>query len=125
MSSEKLAQFAGQKYLNLESYRKTGQPVATPMWFAEGDGLFYVYSLAGAGKVKRVRNNPRVRVMPCDVRGRPRGSWVEAEARVVGASEAERGHQLLNRKYGWLKRVGDAFSKLRRRERVVMAIRLA
>jgi len=124
MSNEKLAQFTDQKYLNLESYRKNGTPVATPVWFAEGDGLFYVYSLANAGKVKRIRNNPRVRVMPCDVRGKPKGEWVDAEARIADEATAKRGHQLLNKKYGLLKRTGDFFSKLRKREREVITLRV-
>jgi PPOX class probable F420-dependent enzyme len=124
MSDEKLAQFRGQKYLSIESYRKTGLAVATPVWFAEGDGVFYVYSLANAGKVKRIRNNPRVRVMPCDFRGQPKGVWVNAEARIADAATGARGHQLLNKKYGLMKRVGDFFSKLRKRERAVITIRV-
>ncbi|HVG17509.1 MAG TPA: PPOX class F420-dependent oxidoreductase [Blastocatellia bacterium] len=124
MSSEKLAQFANQKYLNLESYRKDGTPVATPVWFAAGDGVFFIYSLANAGKVKRIRNNPRVRIMPCDIRGRPKGVWVGAEARIADAATAVKGHRLLNQKYGLLKRAGDVFSRLRKRERAVITIQI-
>jgi PPOX class probable F420-dependent enzyme len=60
MDDDPQHQFTDQKYLNLETYRKNGTPVATPMWFAEHDGLLYVYSRANAGKVKRVHQNPRV-----------------------------------------------------------------
>jgi PPOX class probable F420-dependent enzyme len=122
MSTKSLAQFADQKYLNLETYRKTGQPVATPVWFAEANGTLYMYSLANAGKVKRIRNNSRVRIVPCDMRGQPKGEWVEAKARILDEREAALGHKLLNDKYGWMKRIGDAFSKLRQRQRVVIAI---
>src|ERR671930_611340 len=99
MRANSLTQFAHQKYLNLETYRRTGQPVATPVWFAEAHGTLYMYSLANAGKVKRIRNNPRVRVMPCDMRGQPQGEWVEATARIVDDREAALGHKLLNDKY--------------------------
>ena len=64
MSAQNLSQFTGQKYVNVESYRKSGAGVVTPVWFAEDAGRFYIYSLADAGKVKRIRNNPRVRMMP-------------------------------------------------------------
>jgi hypothetical protein len=124
MSSEKSSQFANQKYLNLESYRKSGMPVATPVWFAEDDGVFFIYSLANAGKVKRIRGNPRVRIMPCDVRGKPKGKWIDAEARIADAATAVKGHRLLNQKYGLLKRAGDVFSRLRKRERAVITIRV-
>ena len=125
MTSDKLAQFGGEKYLNLESYRKNGKPVQTPLWFAqEGDAL-YVYSLASTGKVKRIRRNARVRVAPCTFRGRPTGSWVEATARIEGAEGAARGHRLLRRKYGWQKALGDLGNRLWPRERVVMTIHVA
>ena len=120
-----LDQFANQKYLSLESYRKDGRAVATPVWFAEEGGIFYVYSLADAGKVKRIRNNSRVRIAPCDLRGNLKGSWVDAEAHILDESGAEFGHNVLNRKYGVLKRIGDFFSKLRKRKREVIAIRVA
>ena len=124
MSEDKLAAFDNQKYLNLETYRKNGAPVKTPMWFAETGGTIYLYTLADAVKVKRIRNNPRVRIVASDMRGNPKGEWVEGRARIVGPDEARRGHMLLREKYGWMKRLGDIFSGLRKRERVVIAIRL-
>jgi PPOX class probable F420-dependent enzyme len=122
MSLNSLAAFAHQKYLSLETYRKTGTPVATPVWFAEAHGTLYVYSLANAGKVKRIRTNSQVRIVPCDIRGHPQGTWVDATARILDAGGAAYGHQLLNQKYGWIKRIGDLFSRLRQRARVVIAI---
>ena len=124
MSGDKLSQFAGEKYLNLETYRKNGKAVATPVWFAEDGGVLYIYSLADAGKVKRIRNNPRVRVAPCDMRGKLKGEWVEARARIVQGDEAAKGHRLLDEKYGLLKKIGNVFSKLIKRERVAIAIEL-
>lgn len=125
MSDDKLARFANAKYLNLETYRKNGTPVDTPVWFAlEGD-TFYVYSRAEAGKVKRIRNSPRVRIAPCDARGKLKGEWVEAKARIVDGAEAAHGQELLTKKYGWLKRIGDFFSKLRKKNQAVIAIRPA
>jgi PPOX class probable F420-dependent enzyme len=116
-----LSQLKNYKYICVESFRKNGTPVRTPMWFAEENGVLYVYSLANAGKVKRIRNNPKVRVAPCNVTGVVKGDWIETEARILDDAGAQHGHQLLNRKY-WTKGVGDFFSKLRKRERVVIAM---
>ncbi|MDP9263583.1 MAG: PPOX class F420-dependent oxidoreductase [Acidobacteriota bacterium] len=120
-----LAQFADHKYLNLETYRKTGAAVRTPLWFAqdEAEGVLYVYSEASSGKVKRIRNNPRVHVVPSTMRGAPQGEWVEARAELLDAAGAARGHQLLRRKY-LLKRLGDFFGRLRQRQHAVMAIHI-
>lgn len=125
MANDTQDKFVGLKYISLETYRRNGAGVRTPVWFAEAEGVLYVYSLANAGKVKRVRANPRVRVAPCDLRGSLRGNWLEAEARVVEGAEEQRGHALLNRKYRPWKRIGDFFSRLRGRKQAILAIRPA
>jgi uncharacterized protein len=123
MSDEKLKPFANQKYLNLETFKKDGTGVATPLWFAEHDSTIYVYTLADAWKVKRIRNNSRVRIAPCNMRGRLKGEWLDARARIVTAEKEEQlGHQLLDKKYGWQKRVGNLLSLFRKRQRTVIAI---
>jgi uncharacterized protein len=122
MSEEELRPFEGQKYLNLETFKKDGTGVATPLWFVEQDGTIYVYTLSDSWKVKRIRNNPRARIAPCDIRGRLKGEWVEARARIVGGDEERLAHQLLDKKYGWQKRIGNLFSLFRKRPRTVIAI---
>jgi PPOX class probable F420-dependent enzyme len=124
MPSQPLTLFAGQRYLNLESFKRDGTPVQTPVWFAEEQGVLYVYTLASAGKVKRIRRNSRIRIAPCTMRGTVTGPWVEAEATIVDATTAAYGHALLRHKYGWMKGIGDVFSRLLHRERVVIASRV-
>src|ERR1700742_4723977 len=111
--SEATAQFVGANYLNLETFRKTGLGVRTPVWFAQDIShtnpsvtVFYVYSEAHAGKLKRLRNNPHVRVAPCTVRGSVRGTWIDGRARICDDSEAAHGQHLLRQKYGALKILG-------------------
>jgi uncharacterized protein len=85
------ASFEGHKYLSLETFRKSGEGVRTPIWFASEPATrvdspapkLYVYTVGNSGKVKRIRNNPRVRIAPCDVRGKLLGEWVEARAEIV------------------------------------------
>src|SRR2546422_8878188 len=125
MASPNLTPFVGQKYLNLESVKREGTPVQPPVWFAEEHGVLYVYTLANAGKVKRIRRNPRIRIAPCTMRGTVIGPWVEADATIVDATTAAHGHALLRHKYGWMKRIGDLSSRLLHRERVVIAIRVS
>ncbi|MDX2032846.1 MAG: PPOX class F420-dependent oxidoreductase [Blastocatellia bacterium] len=124
MNHDRFAQFAGQKYLSLESFRKNGQGVRTPVWFAEENGIFYFYSEAESFKVKRIRNNPTVRIAPCDVRGNVKGEWVEGTARVLEGDDSRRVHELLNRKYHLLKWIANLTAKVRRHRRAEVAIRL-
>jgi PPOX class probable F420-dependent enzyme len=120
-----IAQFANAKYLNLETFRKTGAGVRTPVWFAQDQNTFYVYSEADAGKVKRIRNNPKVRIAPSDFRGNVRGAWIDARARICEPPDAARGQELLRRKYGWMKIIGDFFSRLRGHTQAVVAVELS
>jgi len=123
MHRQHLTPFTTQRYLNLESFKRDGTPIQTPVWFAEDHGVLYVYTLGNAGKVKRIRRNPRIRIAPCTMRGIVTGPWVEAEATIVDATTAAHGHALLRHKYGWMKGMGDLFSRMMHRERVVIAIR--
>ena len=119
---DKLAQFANQQFINVETFRKNGQGVQTPVWFVEDGGTLYVRTVDTSWKVKRIRNNPRVRVMPCDARGGPRGAWVEGQARFATPAEDKRVGQLLTKKYGLQKLLFETMSKLQGRKYAVFAI---
>jgi uncharacterized protein len=118
-----LAAFAGHKYLNLETFKKSGSGVRTPVWFAADAATLYIYTNGNMGKVKRIRNNSRVRVAPCDMRGNLRGEWIDARAEIVSGAEADCGMKLLNQKYVPWKQLLDFFAMFRRQERAVLAIR--
>jgi uncharacterized protein len=116
------------KYVSLESFRKTGQGVRTPIWFAADPAdatpkTLYIYSTADSGKAKRIRRNSRVRIAACDMRGHLLGDWIEARGEIVAGEEAQRGMRLLNTKYKPWKQLLDFFSKFSRRGRVVFAVR--
>jgi len=49
--------FTSQQYLNLETFRKNGAAVKTPVWFVQDGDAIFVRTLANSGKVKRIRNN--------------------------------------------------------------------
>lgn len=120
--SDKLAQFANQNYLSMESYRKTGEAIRTPLWFVEDGGVLYFYTVAHSFKVKRLKNNPRIRIAPCDMRGKVKGEWVDATARLLDAIESQHADGLLNRKYGLSKRILNFFAKLRGHKRAAFAV---
>jgi uncharacterized protein len=121
------------KYLNLETFRKNGQGVRTPIWFAadperplsSSAARLYMYTVADVGKVKRIRNNGHVRVAPCNARGNVLGDWMDARAEIVTGVEAARGMELLNKKYRPLKQILGFFAMFSRRGRVVLTIKPA
>jgi PPOX class probable F420-dependent enzyme len=103
------APLADVPYVSLESYRRDGSGVRTPVWHAVFDGKLYVFTERASWKVKRIRRDPRVALAVCDWRGGSPGEWVAGRARVVGEDpargpEAEltaRIYKEIGRKYGW------------------------
>jgi PPOX class probable F420-dependent enzyme len=116
-----LAQFEGQKYLSIETYRRNGDPVRTPVWFVDDGGVFYVRTAASTGKYKRIRNNPSVKIAPCDSRGNVKGEWVSAEAVVAPESEFDRVYRMLRKKYGMMYAMTTTF--MRGKTYVVLMVR--
>jgi PPOX class probable F420-dependent enzyme len=101
----------GHKYCLLVSFRRSGDPVPTPVWFGlDGEGRLYVRSEAGAGKVKRIQAGGRVLVGPASARGRPAGPLAQGTARVLSADEEERAERALQANYGLGRRVYEGFS---------------
>ena len=106
-----MLQFAGEKYINLETYRKNGQGVRTPVWFIEDDdGILYVRTSDDSGKYKRIRNNPSVQLAPCDIRGGIKGNWVKGEARITSEEEKLKALKMLEKKYGMMYKMTRMFT---------------
>ncbi|MBB4741636.1 PPOX class probable F420-dependent enzyme [Actinoplanes octamycinicus] len=111
-------EIAASKQISLITFRKDGRPVATPVWHvARGDTLTTV-SAADAGKVKRIRNNPRVEVVACDLRGKvaPGAQPVRGTAVLLPPSETEKTRRLMETRYVTA-RIGGFVSRLLRIKR--------
>jgi uncharacterized protein len=119
-----LSHLVGEKYINLETYRKNGQGVRTPVWFVERDkddgSVLYVRTSDDTGKYKRVRKNPSVQIAPCDMRGTVKGKWIKGEARIAGEEEKLKAFKMLEKKYGLLYKMTRMF--LSSKNYVVIAI---
>ncbi|MCW1970846.1 MAG: PPOX class F420-dependent oxidoreductase [Anaerolineae bacterium] len=101
------------KFTLLTTYRKNGQAMPTPVWFAqEGDKLFVV-TQHDAGKIKRIGNNPQVMVAPCTSSGKVLGDQAQGKARILDAASGKYADEVLNRKYGWQKAIFGLLWKVR------------
>lgn len=85
----------------------------TPVWAAEHEGTFYIFSAGNAGKVKRLNNSPRAKLATCTSKGKLTGSWHDAQALIVtDLKEIEVAYRALRQKYGWRIRLLDFGAKL-------------
>ncbi|MEZ5144518.1 MAG: PPOX class F420-dependent oxidoreductase [Acidimicrobiales bacterium] len=101
-----LAALDREQYVSLTTFRRDGTPVPTPVWFAVDGDTVVVVTHASAGKLKRLRNDPTVRVVPCDARGGVKAGATElaGTARVLDGEDATRASTVLHRKYGLIMR---------------------
>ena len=89
----------GHSYINLTTFRKSGEPVSTPIWFALHEGRLHATTEPDSGKMKRIRNNPNVLLAPCNAWGREKGPRVEGLARSVEDEPTEEAEATLYQKY--------------------------
>jgi uncharacterized protein len=113
MTNSQLFDPATEKYVSLATYRRNGVEVKTPVWIAKLTGRYYVFSAGDAGKVKRIRATPQVRLAACDMRGNVRSAWMEARAKIIAdpALIAEV-RKALRRKYGFTMRLTDVLASM-------------
>ena len=94
---------ADETYINLETFKRDGSGVKTPVWCAPLEDKIVIFTEADSFKVKRLRRDPRIRAAACDVRGKVRGTWQEGSGIVVDSPDREaRAYEALHEKYGQL-----------------------
>ena len=99
-----LLELGDESFVSLTTFRKSGVRVSTPVWIAREGETLVVTTPSGSGKVKRLRNNPRVELQPCSRTGKVAegAPLVEASAEIVEGPTAER-HiaDVMREKYGF------------------------
>jgi uncharacterized protein len=122
---------AAQKFVSLTTYKKNGDAVATPMWVGrDGDHLF-VWTPADSAKIKRVRNDLRVTLVPCGRFGKPNN---DAEP-VAGTAEVitepatvRRLAEVIRHKYGleyWVVTLIERLAARGEKPRAILRIALS
>lgn len=118
-----IEQFKNQQYLTLETYRKNGEGVKTPVWFAQDGETLRVWTQVDAGKTKRIRRDGRVRIVPSTATGEALGEWEEASALVLDQpQELEYTVRLFRQKYGLMFNLFGMLGRIRKAKYVVIRV---
>ena len=118
-----LEQFENQQYINLETFRKNGEGVKTPVWFTQDRDVLYAWTQADSWKAKRIRNNGKVKVVPSKADGEPVGEWVDAHATADDSDAALKfTKSLMRKKYGFAFVAFDLMGKLRKSKHTSLKI---
>lgn len=97
-----MSELGRTRYALLRSYRRDGEPVDTPIWFAAQQNSI-VFRTKRGPKTARLRAHPRVELTACDYRGRKlSGATVfTGTATVLDDAAAADANRVLHRRYGW------------------------
>jgi PPOX class probable F420-dependent enzyme len=87
------------EFVLLTTFRKSGVGVPTAMWFANEQGTLYMVTGRTSGKIKRIRNNSRVLLAPCDLIGNVLGPEIEAFAYELPVAQHAHADAILAKKY--------------------------
>ena len=118
-------QLKKHQYLNIETFRKSGLGVKTPVWFVQDGDILFVRTVANSGKVKRIRNNEQVNIAPCKVDGSLLGEWLPATAHEVkDHATDQKVNRLLDHKYGLMKKMFALASALQGRKYTVLELKM-
>ena len=99
----------GHKYCLVVTFKRDGSGVPTPVWFGlDDDGRLFFRTGAEVAKVQRIRNERRVLVAACTVRGKPLGPSIEATARVLGTERKEHAEAAIQSNYGLGRRLYES-----------------
>jgi PPOX class probable F420-dependent enzyme len=79
--------FDKTRQIVLVTFKRPGEAMPSPINHGVADGKIYVRTDASTGKIKRIRNNPKVLVAPSGLRGKPKGPAVAGLARILPQSE--------------------------------------
>jgi len=102
---------ADARFIDLVTFRRSGEPVGTPVLFVVDDERILVRTAHVAGKLKRLAHTASVELTPCDSRGRRLGPTLCGTARVLGPDAVRPALDRLHAKH---RIAGPLFSALRR-----------
>ena len=100
-----------EKHILIETYRKNNKPVRTPVWFVQNNSKIYVITRDETGKVKRLRNNPHLKMAICTFTGKPTSGWVSGTATFLNEEETKTALQLRKKRYGFMDTIARFVSK--------------
>ena len=100
-----LDELQSKKYILVETYKRSGEAVQTPVWFVTRNGQVHVVTRSQTGKIKRLRNNSKVRIAECTIKGKVTGEWTSGAATILDDIQTKEIVAIRDKKYGLMSRI--------------------
>ena len=106
-----LEQLESEKYVSVETFKKSGDGVKTPVWFVIRDQTIFIITREQTGKFKRLKNNTRVNIAICSMRGDIKGEWASGTATILPDDKVKEVARWRDKKYGFMSKLAKFMSK--------------
>jgi PPOX class probable F420-dependent enzyme len=103
-----------ETYISLETFKRDGNGVRTPVWFARNGDALYVFTDGTSFKVKRISRSSKGKVAACNASGKSITSpWYDAKVEILEkGAEEDAAYVALRKKYGLQMKLLDVGSRL-------------
>ncbi|UCD01888.1 MAG: PPOX class F420-dependent oxidoreductase [Promethearchaeota archaeon] len=115
--SKNLTQLKEGQHVSIKTFRKDGTSAATPVWFLEDNGKFYICTGGGSYKVRRIQNNPKVEIAASDSGGNLKGEYFEGQARIMSKEETNQIYSLFRKKYSGFRMWNSLYNLFKSKEK--------
>ena len=109
------ASISDEKTVSLTTYRKNGDAKESPVWIVDlGDGTIGFTTQGQSWKCKRVRNDNRIALQPCNQRGviTEGSTKVTGTARLGTGADFDRTRAAIKKKYGFMVTIISTVNKI-------------
>lgn len=120
-----IVKISNNKYINIESYKKNGSYVRTPVLFVNKDDKIYFRTNKKSGKIKRIKNNSSIKFTPCNINGKVKDmQWKEGYAKIANTDVMVTIDRLFGQKYGIINKFLKLLYKIRKLDLVLVEVKL-
>lgn len=117
---------SNNKYINIETFKKNGSYVRTPVLFVNKDDKIYFRTSKKSGKIKRIKNNSFIKFTPCNINGKVKNiSWNKGYAKILNTNETDDIDRLFDHKYGIINKLLKLLYKIRKLDLVSVEIKIS
>ncbi|MDH3779847.1 MAG: PPOX class F420-dependent oxidoreductase [Nitrosopumilus sp.] len=111
MTMFNLDKIKSEKYISLETYRRNNQAVKTPVWFVIKNDSIIIVTRDQTGKIKRLRNNQKVKIAACSIKGKISMPWIPGTAQILTEKETIEAVKLRDKKYGFVSKISKFLTR--------------
>ena len=121
---KKISDFIDGQYINIETFKKDGSSVRTPVWYIIQDDLIFIRSDRNSWKVKRIRKNSHVKISKCNMFGKTNSELFDGTASIKEKTNQINMDEFFDKKYGIKNKILKLMYKIKKLQIVIISVKI-